>query len=590
MMKPPSVQPAFVRRTLLLSILALFLVWSIGYASSEVDELIEVLNSGDYDERCDSALRLAELGPEAARAVPFLANLLQSGDYWLGRECATALVQIGTDDAIQALAEGLAHDDARHYIFDVLLDMERTDSSELHLLLSQFAQVKSTKLVSGMADALYNPYEPFEQIYAAMILAQIGTEEAIQVLTEALMDESVSRMALGALSEMATPELKPLLSLLSEMALDWSEDVSILAEETVIPALEAMGRIDVQGDAYILTLAKVVGDLRFGTICREYALDKLFTIQPINAVLLEPMVQALKYFDPWLLDRRIVELLGTCQLKSTEGLVSELTSMIKDPRYVDERNQAIAALGALGPLAKSATPTLEWIMNEEEFKLYSRLEASKALAAIGEGAKTLSFLMDTMLDRDAYFDCRTEAAALLGEIGDPAVKSLTKATKKQGVLFDKNELNRRLACYALGIAGTNSKNPGKIVSALVKSLQDKSPDVRREAAMALRAIGPKARKASKPLAKAFHDNSERVRSEASLALVAIGPDAVSVVVAKLKAENSFVRILAASTLSQIEPPPTKAVRPLKRLLNDDDLAVRVAAANAIEAITGTSPY
>lgn len=76
-----------------------------------------------------------------------------------------------------------------------------------------------------------------------------------------------------------------------------------------------------------------------------------------------------------------------------------------------------------------------------------------------------------------------------------------------------------------------------------------------------------------------------------MALGAIGPDAVPAVVKKLNyKKDSSVAILAASTLATMKPAPQQAVAPLKRLLNNKDLYVRKAAAEAIEAITGTGPY
>ena len=91
----------------------------------------------------------------------------------------------------------------------------------------------------------------------------------------------------------------------------------------------------------------------------------------------------------------------------------------------------------------------------------------------------------------------------------------------------------------LGVSAGAGADPveaakGKSVADLIKGLKDPDAAKRKDAAMELGAMGPRARTAVPALTAALKDDSEAVRQAAALALGSMGP-----------AANSAVPMLAA---------------------------------------------
>lgn len=457
--------------------------------------VIALTSVKDPGTRLAAIQALEKIEPQGDTWTPTLAAILF--DYSWTEATVMVLAQIGTDDAIQALSKALMDHDFRRstviglqesatpklrpltsQLRDIALDYERNPGMSIAAIgaLERIAPQGDTWtptlaaiLFDLQAPSILGLYDYQEDAIRALIAK--GTEDAMKVLAKALTEEWVYLHTLAILLDVANPNLKPLAPKIADIALSPSTSLS-----TVTTALETLARIDPRGAVLTQTLAEIVGDLNRHYDIRRYALDRLFDVQPSDATLLEPLVQAFASVD-WgvTLTNGIVKLFSIYPLKSTKGLVDELTNLIKDPRHVEQRSAAIVALGALGPKAQSAIPALHEIVNEEGYKIEPRLEASRALGAIGGADKAIPFLMDTMEDTERKMESRRSCAEILGGIGDPAVKDLQKATKKRGTIFDKNRDSRRLACYALGIAGTTSRNPKPIVSTLTKCLKDKSP-------------------------------------------------------------------------------------------------------------------
>jgi HEAT repeat protein len=126
---------------------------------------------------------------------------------------------------------------------------------------------------------------------------------------------------------------------------------------------------------------------------------------------------------------------------------------------------------------------------------------------------------------------------------------------------------------------------GKLLSAWIEQLTDRSATARQEAAEALGKIGPAAKPAVGPLIAALADSDDAVRDAAAEALAAFGKDAVAPLVAALKHTDANVRRGAAAALSNMGPAARDAVEPLVTLLkNDADADVREAAIRALGAI------
>ncbi|QDT41954.1 HEAT repeat protein [Gimesia alba] len=137
------------------------------------------------------------------------------------------------------------------------------------------------------------------------------------------------------------------------------------------------------------------------------------------------------------------------------------------------------------------------------------------------------------------------------------------------------------------------------VTELVNLLQSDNPKVRYAAARSLKALGPKARIAIKPLIAALNDPGKpvdvefnffgpRVQDVASEVLVEIGPPAVPSLIKALSHRDKTVRQYAAKTLGEIGPPANHSFNALKNLLTDDDEWVRWDAVRAVGKV-GVTP-
>lgn len=127
---------------------------------------------------------------------------------------------------------------------------------------------------------------------------------------------------------------------------------------------------------------------------------------------------------------------------------------------------------------------------QDKFELVRR-EAAYALGKIGNSSAVKPLI--EILQKDKISDVRNAAAIALGDIGDAgAIDALTQILQQKP--SDKNEFLHRSAARSIGrIAQNNKSIPAfrSAVGALIQILQDPKaqPDVKREAAFALGAIG-----------------------------------------------------------------------------------------------------
>ncbi len=158
-------------------------------------------------------------------------------------------------------------------------------------------------------------------------------------------------------------------------------------------------------------------------------------------------------------------------------------------------------------------------------------------------------------------------------IGQTHAKLVQKLIK---ALQDKYSDVRRNVAEALGNIGDKAA-----VEPLIKALQHEDSDVRRYAASALGNIGDKA--AVEPLIKALQDENYYVRRNAASALGNIGDKAaVEPLIKALHHEDSFVRSNAAEALGNIGD--KAAVEPLIKALQDENYYVRRDVASALAKI------
>ncbi len=119
------------------------------------------------------------------------------------------------------------------------------------------------------------------------------------------------------------------------------------------------------------------------------------------------------------------------------------------------------------------------------------------------------------------------------------------------------------------------------VAKQLELLKSDDAKVRYHAVLALRTMGPHAKKALGALIETLGDKSSSMRLAAASALGNIGPPAAGAtgaLVAALKDEKYYVRRSAAAALAKIGPGAAKAVGALTEALRDANILVRRFAA------------
>ncbi len=211
-----------------------------------------------------------------------------------------------------------------------------------------------------------------------------------------------------------------------------------------------------------------------------------------------------------------------------------LVEALKDQEQ-SVREPALTAVVALKP-TPAELPVLRTALRDPSPEL--RIAASRALADRGQEAKSeLVFLRVLTLDEDA---------------------SVKEAAQKAVERVEED---------LLGI--------------LVKSLQDKAPQVRSKAAQELAEMGENAKAALPTLMETLADKNSAVRVKVIEALQAIGPHAVAVLGEALRDKNLDVRLGAINALSRIGPDARSAFPDLVLGVMDGNVKVKEETGQAL---------
>jgi HEAT repeat protein len=166
-------------------------------------------------------------------------------------------------------------------------------------------------------------------------------------------------------------------------------------------------------------------------------------------------------------------------------------------------------------------------------------------------------------------DTRREASEQLIDGGRASVPILLS------VLTDGIERARKEAALVLGAIGDD-----RATGALVSSLDDSDSDVRWAAIWALVKIG---QPSVTDLINSFENDAPVANAGAEIALARIGNPAVPGLIFASQSKNANVRRRSARLLGRIGDPT--GVGALKKLLHDENQAVRAEASTALTKIT-----
>jgi HEAT repeat protein len=275
------------------------------------------------------------------------------------------------------------------------------------------------------------------------------------------------------------------------------------------------------------------------------------------------------------------------------------------PQSETVRGAAAKALGRLGTNATAAVPALSMALRDNDGRV--RWEAATALGSIGKDSVLV--LITSLEEEDAR--TRHAAAYALGQIGSEASQAVPALARS---LNDQDMAVRNSSSYSLAAIGaggvlalldvaehgpqparlaamntlTNSYLPALTVTReFFRMAKSESPEERRQAIVALGAIGPVGSSAVYASLEALDDPALEVRLAAIQTLGAragTNQNAVQALIECLKAESPRVREEAARALGSIADAARAAVPELARLTQDKEESVRVAAKTAMEKI------
>ena len=453
-------------------------------ARSAVPGLIKLLDNKNSTVQFHAAIALGRVGDKSEAAVDALVERVTDEDGHVARAAVAALRNLKPDPAVVVSALASALKSNDHAVIMHAVEAVIETGEGAVPLLNQALKQPATAYIACVA---IHEIGPDAAGTVPGLTALLGDTAHSKVLIEALL----ALASIGPAAKSAAPKIAPLLQ---------------LKEDTTIPvvAAYALGSIGAKGQEPALRAALAEKD-PFLQMVTAWSLAKL---NPENRADMKEAVNRL-----------------------IQGLASD------DPMV---RTTAAHALAMLDAPAESVAPKLVALANDPDPHVSTNVV--NALVSLG--------------DRAVPYACR-------------------------GLQYPER---RKLALRVLKKIGPNAKGA---VGCLVQALQDDDPGFQSDVQFTLAAIGPDAAPATAALVKSLSSEDDRVRHSALYALRKIGPGASAArkrLLAELQ-EEDFDALAAAWALAQIAPDDkdvaVQLLPALVRGLNSSDHHVR---ADSIEAL------
>jgi HEAT repeat protein len=465
-------------------------LWGLNYCAPEsIEPLIELLTHRDPKVRERAAHSLGNIGDEATSACDALRGLLDDPAQEVRARAmwSLGLIPDTSDRTINRL-------------FELAGSPRSADrGAALHALGNIGQALPHPEPMQAGRDRILGALEDDDEDVrwsAGFALESLGldTSRHVELIMRRLEfdpSDRVREQMAGQLKKLSGVDLLPYLSAMCELVRRAGPETSdicealgamggnarqavpflldiLRSEDHLIPAAEALWKIDQRVGEALPLLAKAF-DEHGEAVC-----DAVCEIGPAAAPLIPRLIEALKSADYWDLAWAAADALGHIR-SGDPAVVSALAS----------------ALGHPSPVVRSS--------------------AARALARIG--APALPTLRSILLKGT---DKRCEwAADAVGQMGPAAAEAAE--------LLRKHLRSRRsgLATWST-IALAKVAGDASLVPALIELLKDERSDLRYQAALGLKAIGPAAGAAVAELRSALDDEDEEVQAAVREALDAIG--------------------------------------------------------------------
>jgi HEAT repeat protein len=526
------------------------------HAKAAVPALINALKSKDTQVQWHVAAALADIGPAAKDAVPALAAALKSTDDNVRGHAAHALEEIGSASipAVPQLAALLSdkNKDVRRAGIDALVAIhpdpkvfvpilrKALESSDMDPSLTVPALVALGQSGdTGVAVLVEELRNEKARYWACIALAEAGPKAKVAVPDLAKLvaskEPEMRMQAIITLGEIG-PDAKPAVGSIIKALSDEQNSVRFAAAYSLgkigdkSANAELKKQLDSKDHLLMLTSAWALAKINPDDKARVEATAKLLVDSLADKDKFVREAAARGLFELHLPPDQVVPVLGdllsdkdpVIRANVVEAFASlgekALPRLIRALENDDTQALAVEVIHRLGPKAKAAVPAL--ILELKDPDADYRREVEFALASIGPDAKdAVPELINRLKDEEPKV--RHTACYALGKIGPAAASA---APSLRDCMASDDAFMKVASVWALlKIQPEDKPLQALAVPLLTKALQETDRDlIRKEAAIALGAIGPGAKEAIPALEKIAADSdSAEVRDAAKQALAKI---------------------------------------------------------------------
>lgn len=562
-----------------------------------VDPLMELLKSDpDSQVRKAAAISISKFDREFDEEIQAICSVEKedwSGAISLGKVAIPSLSVSakGSNRSVKKAAIKTLGEIRDSSALEVLFDIHKNADDEIKMVIDEaLGKIQDSRSVDLLISDLDSRSKEIRYA-AAVALGIIKDNRAVDPLIRILNDEYewVRQAAAKALGQIG--DKKAIDSFIS--LLDSKE------RQLNYTAIEALGNI---GDSSVVDplITALAHDDAF---VRKAAAEALGRIGDKNA--LSPLIETLSDDDE---SPRVAAADALGEIGDREA-VEPLRKLLKDEDWTVRRS-AIRALGKIGD-PDSIPLLIDFLDDENESVRKTTTEAfenigipedahHKAVYAVSKrnwalalemGKESLPHLEKALKDNDP--EVRLSAANTIEKIqipDDPQVRSLIFAVKKE---WDKAAEGGEAALESLvwSLKNQSRDDHKEIMEAMVKigrPAVDTLIDFLREKDDQLKQLTTSAlgkigdKKAIKPLISCLRDNNLQIRVGAANSLCNMGEEVVEPLMEALRESRPEVREASAGALGQIGD--KRAVEPLIKLLSDKNYTVRKAATWALGRI------
>jgi HEAT repeat protein len=528
--------------------------------SATIPVLVRHLRDPNENVRAVAAAALGRV--DALKALPRLALLADD---------PSDVVRLSLAETLGSLGRTAAHAARRRRRFRRLVPTKRRWPGWVLRLRSwarrerKFTPVDFA--VETLRPALRDPVAAVRK-QAAASLCEIGPaaaaagEDLIGLLKDA--DEGVrcqAAEALGSLGGESEPTVAALTALL--------QDPSTAVQTAAAKALGALKKVAAPAVPSLIPLLTDPSDQ-----VRQTAAEAIGRIGTLPEETTPDLVEGLAHADN-VVRAQTAEALGTIGTPAADA-VPALVEALGDPND-RVRVKTAEALGKIGPAAAPAVPALVRALGDEDNLV--RVRAADALGEIGpEAGAAIPALAELLGHGNPHV--RAGAARALGRIGPAADQALPGLL---ALARDEDGEVRAQAVFAVGAVERLTEAPGRV---LLDALRDSDPQV-RSAAVAALAKHPEVPEAGRAVAELLGDSNAEVRAEVARALAPLagpGQEVIDGLCRLLQDDDPAVQVAAAQALGKLGPDAAAAGPFLLHAVKAGEAAVREQALRAVVLI------